>query len=109
MTMNDDIKKFGVHGLTKSGVFVKLDEIKSTRDYNHFTHQIHHYIPQQEYERNKQWFDERGIKQKLFLLPTFLHEQVHLQAIHNLPDAEFEKKYHISRWELVFNRKYSNY
>lgn len=105
--MNDDIKKYPVYGLSKEGL-VKI-ELESVEDYNHFTHQLHHYIKQQDYERNKQWFDDRGIKQKLILLPSFCHEQVHFQGIKNLSDADFKKKFHIGRWELLFNRHYSEY
>ena len=38
-----------------------------------------------------------------------LHEQLHFQAIKNLTDEEFKTKYKISRYELIFNKKYSNY
>ena len=109
MSMNDDLKKYPVYGLMTNGLFYKLDDVKSTSDYNHYTHHLHHYIKQQEYDRDKQWFDDRGIKQKLFLLPINLHEQVHNTAIYSLPDKEFELKYKVSRWELLFNRKHSKY
>lgn len=108
MSMDDDIEKYGVYGLTHTGQLVRVP-IFSTDDYNHTTHQLHHFIKQQSYNRNKQWYDERDIKQKLILLPVWLHEQVHCTAIKNLTDAEFLAKFHISRWELVFNRKFSEY
>ena len=108
MTMNDDIKDFGVYGLTHNGELVPLD-VHSTDDYNHLTHQLHHYIKQQEYKREKPVFERLGIKQKLILLPIYLHEQVHNTAIKNLTDQEFKQKFKISRWDLVFNRRYSKY
>ena len=108
MSMDDDIDLFGVYGLTYNGELVRVP-IFSTDDYNHNTHQIHHYIKQQDYRRNKEWFDERGIKQKLILLPIYLHEQVHNTAVRDLTDEEFEQKFKISRWDLVFNRRYSKY
>ena len=105
--MNDDISQFGVLGLA-NGELIPLS-ITSTNDYNHYTHHIHHYIKKGEYKRNKAWFDERGIKQKLILLPIYLHEQVHNQAVNNLTDEEFKEHFKISRWELLFNRRHSEY
>ncbi len=108
MSMNEDIKEFGVYGLTHTGNLVNVP-VYSTDDYNHNTHQIHHYIKQQEYKREKPVFDRLGIKQKLILLPIYVHEQVHNTAIKNMTDEEFLKRFHISRWDLIFNRRYSKY
>ena len=108
MTMNDDIKDFGVYGLTHNGELVLLD-VHSTDDYNHYTHQLHHYIKQQEWNRNREWFNVHDIRQKLILLPVYLHEAVHNQGIKNLTDEEFEQKFKISRWDLVFNRRFTKY
>ena len=108
MSMNDDIKEFGVYGLTHNGELVLL-EVHSTADYNHYTHQLHHYIRQGAYNGNKEWYDKRGIKQKLILLPCYVHEQVHNTAVKNLTDEEFEEQFKISRWDLLFNRRYSSY
>ena len=105
--MNQDIKKYPVYML-QDGRLTTCD-ICSVNDYNHYRYNLHHYIKQQDYKRNEQWYKERGIEQKLILLPISTHEQVHQQAIKNLTDEEFEDKYGISRWELVFNRKYSDY
>lgn len=108
MTMNSDIAQYGVYGLTHRGELVRVP-IYSTDDYNHLTHHLHHFIKQQDYKRNKAWFDERGIKQKLILLPVHVHEQCHYSAIKSLTNKEFKEKYKISRWELIFNRRYSKY
>lgn len=107
MSMNDDIKRFPVYALSQQGL-VPI-EIYSTEDYNHITHQLHHYIRQGAYNGNEQWYKSRGIEQKLILLPCYIHEQVHQQAIKNLTDEEFKEKFKISRWELLFNRRYSKY
>lgn len=106
--MNRDIKQFPVYAVTSSGI-VPADWIKSTDDYNHLTHHLHHYIQKQGYAGNQEWYKSRGIEQKLFLMPIWLHEQVHNQAIKNLSDEEFKRKYKIARWDLIFNRKYSKY
>ena len=79
-TMNDDIKKYPVYTVI-NGKFIELDNIKSTADYNHYSHNLHHFIPKQQYDKNKQWYEERGIQQKLFLIPISMHEQMY----HNKP------------------------
>lgn len=101
MTMNDDIKKYPTYALSAQGL-VPI-EILSTNDYNHYTHQLHHYIKQQEWKRNKEWFEERGIEQKLILLPEWVHNEVHGMKY---SDEEFKEKFKISRWDLLFNRRY---
>lgn len=105
--MNQDIKKYPVYMLEYGKL--RMIDIESVNDYNHYFYQLHHYIKQQEYKSNKKWFDDREIKQKLILLSVPCHEQVHQQAIKNLTDEEFEDKYGISRWDLLFNRKHSEY
>lgn len=56
------------------------------------------------YDKNKEWFEERGIKQKLILVDIPLHEQLHYQAIHNLSDEEFKNKYKVSRDILIYRK-----
>ena len=109
MTMNDDIKKYPIFILTKDGKLRQTDRITSTADYNHSTLHLHHFIPKGNYKRNKAWYDEHGIKQKLILLPISTHEQVHNQAVRNLEDDDFYGWYKIDRWKLIFNRRYSEY
>jgi hypothetical protein len=107
--MNKDIKTYDIYVLTKRGKLKKTKFINSTSDYNHYLFNLHHYIEKQHYEENKQWFDERGIKQKLILLPVAMHEQLHGIAIKNLSDEEFRSHFKISKWDLIFSRKYSEY
>ena len=108
--MNKDIAEFDIYTLTKSGKLIQIFWIKSTDDYNHFRYALHHFILKQEYKKNKKWFEERGIKQKLILLPRFIHNQVHQKdVIKILSDKDFEAHFKISRWALLFNRKHSNY
>lgn len=108
-SMNDDIKEFDIFRLTKSGRLIKIDWIKSTDDYNHYLAHLHHYIPKHDFNKNRHWYEERGIKQKLILVSIILHEHIHNIGIKTLSDEEFEQKYKISRWELIFNRKHSKY
>lgn len=107
MTMQEDIERYSIYGLS-NGKLIPLS-IENVKQYNHFTHNLHHYIKKGEYARNQKWYNDRGIKQKLILLPIAVHEQVHLQAVKNLSDEEFKEMYKISRWELLFNRRHTEY
>ena len=103
MGMNEDIKEFKKF-IFYHGRLLPAEWIKDVSDYNHYTHNLHHFIKKQSWERNKEWFIERGIEQKLILVPITLHEQLHHQAVRNMSDEEFEKHYGISRKELLFKR-----
>ena len=59
MSMNDDIKKYPVYALSQQGLIPI--EITSVNDYNHQTHQLHHYIKQQSYNGNEDWYKLHGI------------------------------------------------
>jgi hypothetical protein len=107
-SMNADIKEFGVHVVTPAGRIFKTDKIQSVNDYNHYSHHIHHYIKQQQYNRDKKWFIEKGIQQKLFLIPAIMHQ--HLEdPIYRLSEKDFLKKYKVSRQRLLFNKSWSEY
>lgn len=109
MTMCEDILKYPIFVLTKNGELKQTSKITSTADYNHFKYHLHHYIKQQDFKRNEKWFEEKGIKQKLILLPIFIHEQVHCIGVNNFSDEGFKKRFKISRWQLIFNRKRTIY
>lgn len=104
--MNEEIKKYPIYRV-RYGIIERYRYIERVSDYDHSKVHLHHYI--KDYERNKNWYDNHDIKQKLFLLPIEMHEQVHLRGIKTLTDEEFEYHYGISRWELIFNKKHSNY
>jgi hypothetical protein len=108
-SMDEDLAKYPLYSVGYRGQVIRCTWVKTVNDYNHFVMNVHHYIPKGEYKRNKQWYDERGIEQKLFYIPCWLHEQIHRQAVKNLTDEEFEQKFKISRWDLVFNKRYSKY
>ena len=104
-SMNDDIRKFGVY-IIINGKLVKTNRIKTTDDYNHYTHNIHHYIKSSKYFKNQDWYKQRGIKQKLILMTIRMHEDL---EIYPISDEEFFQKYKIERKELLFNKKWSEY
>lgn len=106
--MNEDIAKYSIFQL-ENGELLRCWWIKDTSDYNHSMVHLHHYVEKQHYENNIEWYKEHGIEQKLILMPNYIHEQLHSIAVNNLSDKEFEKKYKISKWDLIFNKKYSRY
>lgn len=102
--MNDEIKKYPIYLLNKNGQLVRIYSIKSTDDYNHFLLHLHHYIKHQDYEKNKNWYVENGIQQKLILLRIPIHEQLHSIAVKNLSDKTFANQFKIDRKELIYIR-----
>ena len=97
-----------VYCLRKTGELTKI-RLQSLNDYDHYKYELHHFIQYQAYVKNPNWYKEHGIEQKLILMSKICHEQVENRAIKNLSDADFEKKYKISRWKLIFNKRYSEY
>lgn len=105
--MSKEIEKYSdsIYMLNKLGGLMKI-RIDSLNDYNHIECELHHYIPYHIYETNKEWFEAKGIKQKLILVSKPLHERIHQEVV-QMTDSEFERKYKISRWKLIFNKKFS--
>ncbi len=106
--MDWEIWNYPCYKLCPRGRLVDIP-LQNTSEYNHQVSNLHHYIPYNQYKHNRKWFQDRGIEQKLILMPTIIHEQLHFQAVNNVSDEEFERLYGISRWELVFNKKHSEY
>ncbi len=104
-SMNKDIKRFGVYRIL-SKMLVTASHIKNTDDYDHYTHNIHHYIKSSKYYKNQDWYKQRGIEQKLILLPVQMHLDLEKSA---MSDAKFYQKYGIERTKLLFRKKYSEY
>ncbi len=105
--MNEEIEKYQIYVLNTAGQLIRIHCIKSTNDYEHNRFALHHYIPYQAYIRNSKWYEKRGIKQKLILISHICHEHIHNMSIKILTDEEFEQKYKISKWKLIYNRKHS--
>jgi hypothetical protein len=104
--MNEEIKKYPIFVLNPFGKLIQTHSIQSTADYDHSQFHLHHFVEYQEYEKDKSWYIERGIEQKLILMKIKTHEQLHFIAVENLSDEDFKTKYHIPRWDLIFNRKH---
>lgn len=107
--MAKELEKYKEHTYLLCGGRLIQIYVSDLNDYNHIGYELHHYIPFHKYEPNKQWYIDRGIQQKLILIKKTTHEQVENRATKNMTDEQFLTRYGISRWDLVFNRRYSNY
>lgn len=108
--MQKELEKFkdSVFLLNTSGKLVKI-YLSSLSDYDHSQFELHHFIQFHSYIQNPEWYEQRGIKQKLILVSKICHEHIENRAIRNLSDEEFQRKYKISRRELLFSKKHSIY
>ncbi len=104
---NEEIKKYPIYLLNTQGKLIRIYWIKSKDDYDHNKHVLHHYIKYQSFVKNQKWYEEQGIQQKLIFISHICHEHIHDIGIKQLTDEEFEKKYKISKWKLIYNRKYT--
>ena len=88
---------------------MKLQNIRFISSIRKSIHSCSFCILFSSYTGNEEWYQERGIEQKLILMSIKLHEQLHNQAVKVLSDEEFLEKYKISKYELIFNKKFSQY
>ena len=98
MSMNEDIKKFPVY-LLYAGSLQRADWVTDTEKYDHYNWQLHHYVKQQTWRRNEAELKKKGIEQKLILLPTKCHLDLHACL------SNFEEKWGIKRSELMYGAK----
>lgn len=102
-TMDEDIKAFKVMKVV-GGRIKPAPEITDITSYDHFWWQLHHYIKAQSYKRNKKWYDNNGIEEKLILMPVLMHQ--HLEdPIYGLDEVGFYKRWGIRKELLLFNKK----
>jgi len=106
--MKKELEKYPVYLLSTSGELIKIF-LNNLDNYDHSRYELHHFIQYQAYRQNPEWYMERGIEQKLILVNKICHEHIENRGIKVLTDEEFEQKYKISRWKLIFNRKHSSY
>lgn len=85
----------------KKGRLIKIEQLDW---WDNFRFNLHHYVKKQEFDRNKDWFDKNGIKQKLILMSIKTHEHLHHTGIRIISDEEFLREYRISRDLLFFNK-----
>lgn len=99
MSMKDDIKLYPIY-IFKNTQLKRVFEISDTSNYNHYTHELHHFVPKSIRKINKERYTRLEHLQKLILVS----KQEHLD-IHNMSDDRFYKKYGIERKELLYSRK----
>ena len=102
-SMNEDIKEFGVWELYYNRLRPRPD-IQSIYDYNHYCFDLHHYIKAQQYKRNREWFEIRGIKEKLILLPKIIHQHLEYPDF-MMDDENFYRVYRIKKEMLLFDKR----
>lgn len=73
---NKEISKYGVFRVEYRKLLFD-PFIQSTEDYNHAIYELHHFIVFQSYSKNEDWYKDRGIEQKLILLPKEVHRFLH--------------------------------
>ena len=104
--MKKEIERYKdeIYLLNTSGKLIKIN-INSLEQYNHSRCELHHFIQYQAYVQNPEWYEERGIKQKLILVSKICHEHIENRGIKVLTDDEFFNRYKIRRSELLFSKK----
>jgi hypothetical protein len=102
MGIKEDLQKYQLYVYENR----KLIPIEPIESWNMYKVQIHHFIKQQQYKRNPQWFKDRGIEQKLFLISVKMHEDLEVYPIDN---DKFYNKYGVKRSDMLFNKKWSTY
>jgi hypothetical protein len=89
------------YGQTLKPCIEKANWIYNTRCYDHNSFELHHVIKYGQYERNKEYFEKRGLNMCLILIPKIMHQ--HLEnPVYELSDEEFYRVYMIHKWELLF-------
>lgn len=104
---NKEISLYPIYALHDNGRLERVYEITSVRDYNHFDYELHHFIKFTDYSKNRKWYEDRGIRQKLILMRKKTHQ--HLEnPVYFLDEESFKELYHISKSELLFDKKNYN-
>lgn len=100
--MNKDIQEFGVQKVFGHRL-VPCPEIQSTKDYNHGFINLHHFIKDTHYKRNRSWYEARGIKQKLIAMTNVMHQHLEYPDF-KLSEEDFLRVYRIPRHLLIFDK-----
>jgi len=93
-TMNEDILKYPIYEY-KEGQLFEIDWIKSTADYNHYTHNLHHFVERKtlkKYPHLEKW-------QKLILMPVDMNMDIEKRT------AGFEERWKIKLEKVVLMPK----
>lgn len=103
MTMNEDIKKYPIYeyynmrysGKDHIGVS-KTNRIKSTNDYNHYTHNLHHFVEEKYIKKHPELKEELEKIQKLILMPIDMNMDIDKRT------RNFKERWGIELKEVVY-------
>ena len=104
--LNTQIEKFPVWNYINKKLIPAI-WIKSKDDYNHFTHELHHFVREQQYYRNPKKYENI---QKLILLPKFIYDKENekYRSIHadcHSYNKNFETYYGIKLDDIIYRGK----
>lgn len=100
MNMNKEIDKFHIY-YVKDGRLYECHFISSIEDYDHYSMQLHHFVPYTDWEKNTK--NVQGLTDnKLILMPTTMHQ--HLEnPLYKLSIEDFIRVYGIHPNKLLFD------
>jgi hypothetical protein len=99
-TMNDDLEKYELFGISKYGKLYPVIEVRTTADYNHFLFSIHHFVRKSMRKNYPDDYAKFEKYQKLIIMPN----QMNLD-LETMGEANFLKTWNIPKYDLVFSRK----
>ena len=86
---------------TESKTLCKADWIQSTADYDHYSFELHHFVPFTDWEKNTKNVRSK-VSNKLILLPKVMHQ--HLEnPIYKLSQSDFECVYGIHPNKILYD------
>jgi hypothetical protein len=100
VTMNDDLEKYELFGISSKGYLYPVITVKTTDDYNHYMFHIHHFVRKsirKNYPKDYKRFEPY---QKLIIMP----KEMNLD-LETMGESAFYEKYKINKFDLVFDRK----
>lgn len=98
--MNKEIKKYKVF-YVHAGQLEETFFVENIGCYDHYTVQLHHFVPHTDWEKNTRNVREKT-DQKLILMPIAMHQ--HLEnPVYKLDKESFKKLYGIHPNELLFD------
>ena len=65
---------------------------------------LHHYVKDQQYNKNPEWFIDNGIEQRLIPLWFTVHDCIHHRSEKTFM-KEYGDKYGVKRLDFLWNRK----
>ena len=99
-TMNEDIKKYKDRIFLVVGKkLIKMVNIHSTADYNHFFYQMNYCVRREVRKNSRKFFERVENLQKLILMPKQMNYD-----LENMGEKKFFEKWGIDKNKLVFSR-----